>query len=183
MLWTAPPPARKCQRCGCCLRLPRCKCSSRSNVVLLKSATSRQVAGRSSPFIAHIGAGRRSWSCRLQRPTPDRRVVRMQDNGTRSRRVAACSSKGVNATAAGSPVARPREYAWQRIAEFGNDDVRHQALRFPRARAIRIIVFIQLAGCDLPATCLLVADFSRTRFDRWVGVVRRRNVTRSLKIM
>src|SRR5262245_46515709 len=23
MLWTAPPPARKCQRCGCCLRLPR----------------------------------------------------------------------------------------------------------------------------------------------------------------
>jgi hypothetical protein len=107
------------------------KCSSRSNVVLLKSATSRQVAGRSSPFIAHIGAGRRSWSCRLQRPTPDRRVVRMQDNGTRSRRVAAFSSKGVNATAAGSP-SGSREYAWQRIAEFGNDDVRHQALRFPR---------------------------------------------------
>src|SRR5262249_39494811 len=23
MLWTAPPSARKCQRCGCCLRLPR----------------------------------------------------------------------------------------------------------------------------------------------------------------
>src|SRR5262247_2599912 len=23
MLWTAPPAARKCQRCGCCLRLPR----------------------------------------------------------------------------------------------------------------------------------------------------------------
>src|SRR5262249_47147920 len=23
MLWTAPPPARKCQRCGCCLTLPR----------------------------------------------------------------------------------------------------------------------------------------------------------------
>jgi hypothetical protein len=63
------------------------------------------------------------------------------------------------------PVARPREYAWQRIAEFGNDDVRHQALRFPRARAIRIIVFTQLAGCDLPATCRLVADFSRTRFE------------------
>jgi hypothetical protein len=40
------------------------KCSSRSNVVLLKSASSRQVAGRSSPFIAHIGAGHRSWSCR-----------------------------------------------------------------------------------------------------------------------
>jgi hypothetical protein len=35
------------------------------------------------------------------------------------------------------------------------------------ARAIRIIVFIQLAACDLPATCRLVADFSRTRFDRW----------------
>jgi hypothetical protein len=106
-----------------------------------------------------------------------------EDNGTRSRRVAACSSKGVNATAAGLPVARPREYAWQRIAEFGNDDVRHQALRFPRPAQSDIIVFIQLAGCDLPATCLLVAHFSRTRFDRWVGVVRRRNVTISLKIM
>src|SRR5271166_6158924 len=23
MLWTAPPPARECQRCGRCLRLPR----------------------------------------------------------------------------------------------------------------------------------------------------------------
>jgi hypothetical protein len=45
---------------------------------------------------------------------------------------------------------------------------------FPRARAIRIIVFIQLAGCDLPATCLLVANFSRTRFDRWVGDARAR---------
>jgi hypothetical protein len=79
------------------------KCSSRSNLVLLKSATSRQVAGRSSPFIAHIGAGRRSWSCRLQRPTPDRRVVRMQDDGTRSRRVAAFSSKGVNACGRANP--------------------------------------------------------------------------------
>ena len=48
------------------------------------------------------------------------------------------------------------------------DDVRHQDLRSPyRPRAIRIIVFIQLAGYDLPATCRLVADFSKTRFDRW----------------
>jgi hypothetical protein len=73
----------------------------------------------------------------------------------------------------GLPVARPRPYAWQMVAEFGNDDVRHQALRSPRPRAIRIIAFIQLAGCDLPGTCRLVADFSRTRFDRWAGVVRR----------
>jgi hypothetical protein len=48
------------------------------------------------------------------------------------------------------------------LAEFGNDDVRHQALRSPRPRAIRIIVFIYLSGSDLPATCRLVADFSRT---------------------
>jgi hypothetical protein len=37
-----------------------------------------------------------------------------------------------------------------------------------RLRAIRIIVsFIPQAGCDLPATFRLLADFSRTRFDRW----------------
>jgi hypothetical protein len=42
------------------------------------------------------------------------------------------------------------------------DDVRHQDLRSPRPRAIRIIAFIQLAGYDLPATYRLVADFSRT---------------------
>jgi hypothetical protein len=70
--------------------------------------------------------------------------------------------------------------------QIGNDDVRHQGLRSPRPHAIRIIVFIQLAACDLPATCRLVADFNRTRFDRWAGVaplIRRRDVTISLKIM
>jgi hypothetical protein len=51
------------------------------------------------------------------------------------------------------------------IAEFGNDDVRHQALRSLQPRAIRIIVFSPKVGCDLPATCRLVADFSPTRFD------------------
>jgi hypothetical protein len=56
------------------------------------------------------------------------------------------------------------------IAENENDDVRHQALRSRRPRAIRIIVFIQLAGCDLPASCRLVADFSRTRFERWADI-------------
>jgi hypothetical protein len=60
--------------------------------------------------------------------------------------------------------------AVQMIVEFGNDDVRHRALRSPRPRAIGIIVFIQLAGSDLPATCRLVADFSKTRFDRRTGV-------------
>jgi hypothetical protein len=30
--------------------------------------------------------------------------------------------------------------------------------------------FIPLAGCNLPATCRLVADFSRTGFDRCAGV-------------
>jgi hypothetical protein len=45
-----------------------------SHVVLLKSATSRQVVGRSQPVHrAHRSAGRRSWSCRLQGPTPGRR--------------------------------------------------------------------------------------------------------------
>jgi hypothetical protein len=83
----------------------------------------------------------------------------------------------------GVPVARPREYAWQMITEFGNDGCAPSGPAIPRPRAIRIIVFIQLAGCDLTATCRLVADFSRTRFDRWAGVVRRRAVTISLKIM
>jgi hypothetical protein len=54
------------------------------------------------------------------------------------------------------------------IAEFGNDDVRHQALRSSPAPRNPHHYFIQLAGCDLPATCRLVADFSTT-IRRWGG--------------
>jgi hypothetical protein len=106
------------------------KCSSRSNLVLLKSATSRQVAGRSSPFIAHIAqaAGLGLAGSRGQHRTGVSSACKTTGH-VASRLAPAKASMQLRP---GLPVARPREYAWQRIAEFGNDDVRHQALRFPR---------------------------------------------------
>jgi hypothetical protein len=53
------------------------------------------------------------------------------------------------------------------IVDNGNDGVRHQALRVHGPRNRIIVNSIPLAGRNLPATCRLVADFSRTRFDRW----------------